>query len=478
MFGQRHRLRRRSAPSRKLTIALALAGSTAVVVVLVVGTVSQISPASGPYRRTVNRSFAALSAPLVAESSSSAADLAAVLRSGPSLDRAAFFGDLDTLASSTQTVARGFAAIVSPGPIAPEGGECAHALSGREAATARLRSALEGLLGGTTGEGRGAGDEAPAVSAMQSVGSALESDDAMWAACRTSLARSAGSARLKESVWVPDQSVWTASALDEFVAGVVGSATLAAAHDLTVMDEVTVPAPLQSSAGTVVLPPTTAISVRVVIADQGNVDEKAVTVTDSVAGASSPVAQSAGGTTSSHTRSLRIAAGAAASVTLPGLTVAPGDSYTLSVQATTPAGTSSSAASSLPIEISPAVTTTGLLTSASAIATGRSVTYTAQISASPGGLPPPKGTVTFQDDGATIPTCPSQPVSDAKATCSVVYPAAAVHAITAVYSGDPSRSASTSAPLIEKVTSAPSSPRGTSERRRAVGGVTSAPRAS
>jgi hypothetical protein len=429
------------------------------VAVLVTATALRISPASGSYRRTVDRGYAALVGPLVAQSNTSAGDLVQLLQKGPGLDRAAFFTDLDELAASSKDLERQFEAITPPDPVVDAGSECARAMQGRARASADLRSALEGVLGGGTGTGPGAGDEAAAIGAMRSIGLSLQSDDGLWVACRSALRHGAGSARLAASTWIKDPSLWSPGALTDFVASVTGAPTLAADHHLVIANIVTVPSPSpspSSGAGTTLVPATTELGVHVVLENQGNVDEEGVHLVASLgvsgtqAGARPPGVSSV----SLPKATFTVVAGASVALAFPTLTVAPGDSYALSIVATTPTTGPSPLTMSVPVTVDKAVAVVSLFSSSSAVTVGRTVTYTAEVSASLSGLPAATGTVTFDDDGSPIPSCARQPVGDTQANCSVSYDEANMHAVTALYSGDPSRSASTSAPLIEKVTGA------------------------
>jgi len=86
-------------------------------------------------------------------------------------------------------------------------------------------------------------------------------------------------------------------------------------------------------------------------------------------------------------------------------------------------------------------TTTGITASASSIASGASVVFTATITAAAGSEGSPTGTVTFLD-GATA--LGSGTVSSGAATFSTTALANGIHSITAVYSGDPAFGTSTS----------------------------------
>ena len=94
--------------------------------------------------------------------------------------------------------------------------------------------------------------------------------------------------------------------------------------------------------------------------------------------------------------------------------------------------------------------TTTLISSASTITVGTSVTFTATVTASSG---TPTGTVTFLDGGSTLGT---GSLVSGVATFSTSALAAGAHSITASYGGDASYSASVSSVLTETLQAAPS----------------------
>lgn len=440
-------------------MVLAAAGLTAIVVVLVAGAVSQISPASSSYRRTIDRGYAALAATVVAQSNSSAAQLSSFLRQGPGLDRPTFFSDLDALAAQSDQQWTRLHQITPPTPAVGAASDCASAFAGRAEAAAKLRNALEGVVGGRTGSSNAVGDQAGTVATMESVASSLESDDALWAQCRSSMRRGPGSARLPASAWVPDPSLWSPVSVSNFVAAVVGSPTLVATHQLVILDAVTNPAASQGSPGAPVVPATTSLEVQAVLEDGGNVDETGVAAVASLTASSAQATPGGGSSGSVPARGpIDLSAGRSIALTFPSLAVSPGASYTLKISATS-ASAAGATTVSLPVAISQAVTTTIVYSSASPIEAGGKVTYAATVSSSVAGLPSAGGTVAFSDDTTPIAGCGAQPVRHGQATCTVEYPAPGVHAITAAYSGDPVRSASTSASFIEKIVSAPASGR-------------------
>ena len=94
---------------------------SAVVVIVAVSSVAQISNTSGPYRRTVDRGYAALAAPLVAQSNVAGVALFAFLHDAASLGRLAFFSDLDSFASDASSLQHQYDAITPPDPVNGDG---------------------------------------------------------------------------------------------------------------------------------------------------------------------------------------------------------------------------------------------------------------------------------------------------------------------------------------------------------------------
>jgi hypothetical protein len=105
-------------------------------------------------------------------------------------------------------------------------------------------------------------------------------------------------------------------------------------------------------------------------------------------------------------------------------------------------------ASGTPRIVIRAVTATTVASSANPLVVGGQVTYTAAVSPVPDG-----GTVAFEDAGAAISGCGSQPVdtTTGMASCQVSYATTGSHAVTVIYSGDAAFTASTSARLGQQV---------------------------
>ena len=324
-----------------------------IVVVLAVGAVTQIGPASAPARRAVDRSFAALAAPIVAQSNASGSALGSLLAHGAALERVTFFSDLATIAGAVDEDDRLFGTLSPPAPSGKALTLCGNSMSGRRRAVARAEDALERLLGGR--QGIGGGDEATTAASLVTVGRMLSAADASWAACRRSLLRAPGSARLPTSRWVVRPSLWGEEAVGRLTAALVSSSSLAAVHRLGIVFVSTAPPSVPGGAGVSVVEPTDALAVKVVVANQGNVDEKAVHLA---------VRAVTSRGTQSPPRSAVTSMGAGDAVTLvpPALSVRPGTSYVVTVTATA-VGASTSTTLSLRVSSVPPPPTTTTTTS-------------------------------------------------------------------------------------------------------------------
>jgi hypothetical protein len=327
--------------------------AVAAIVILAVGAVAQIGPSSGPDRRVVDRSFAVLANAIVAQSNASGVALNALLVHGPGLLRTTFFSDLDSLSVETGQADRRFAALTPPDPAGATVRQCGATMVDRQRAATEVGNALQRLLGGR--QGLGGGDEAEAAGALGSAGSLLTSADASWEACRRTLLRSAGSARLRTSTWMSDPSLWTQGSLGPFVVALVSSASLAPVHRLSLLALSTDPASVPGRSGVSVLPPTSALRVHVVLADVGNVDEPGVVIVVSA------VPQGTSRVPPPVRERVGVDAGGASALSLPPLQVGPGRSYALQITATAPGGATASMSVDVRVSVvppSPTTTTT------------------------------------------------------------------------------------------------------------------------
>jgi len=101
--------------------------------------------------------------------------------------------------------------------------------------------------------------------------------------------------------------------------------------------------------------------------------------------------------------------------------------------------------------ITQATTTTTLSSSANPAVTGQAITFTATVARDAPATGAPSGTVTFSDNGTTIPGCLNVPVVQGVATCSTTYMNVGSATIAAAYSGDANDVASTASTLNQTV---------------------------
>ena len=397
---------------------------SAVVVVLAVSAVAQIGSASGPYRRTVDRGYAALAGPLVDASNASGAQLVSFLHDGASLGRIAFFSTLDALASDTAAQRRRYDTITPPDPVTTVG--CASAIAGRAAAVSTLRGALEGVLGGRTGLGvvdqgaaatavAGAGD-APAVRRRVVGGvpprAAPRSGVGGSSRRRCGCATRACSVPRRSAGWWRTwrgRGPWRRCTTSLFS---TSSRTLPRwpARRLS-------PWPPPGASSPTSWWPTAATWTRRAWRSAGWRPPRA---------RAEPRARAA------HRRPRRRAVHDGGAPRLRGAArvllhgggrggVPPCHRHRTAGDALGPGP----GAAGGHLDVGDVLTARRRQ--------GRPVTFIAELTSSLSGVGTPTGTVAFDDDGATIPGCGARPVHDAQATCPATYPAASIHAITAAY---------------------------------------------
>ena len=305
--------------------------AVAVVLVVVIGGAFEVNGASGPYRRDVNRSYAAQGSILVDQSNRTGAALRALLRAAPGLRRTALVHSLDAVSSSADDTATSAASLAPPEPTVAG---LPQVLSDRARAVDQVRSALTGLLGLGPG-GRVVLTSDQAAARISGAGDLLATADRTYASVRRRFAVAPGNARLPRSRWVTGRRSWTSAPVDATVQAVSASRTLAPVHRVVLqpgtvhITPAAVP-PVRPGGPSVVLP-TRGLGVSAVVANRGNVGETAVEVS-ATADPSGP-----GRASTTDTR-VSVRAGRSVAVSLPTLAVAPGVTYTLTVGVTPPPG--------------------------------------------------------------------------------------------------------------------------------------------
>lgn len=437
--------------SHHLRRGVAVTVAAAVVVALAVGLAGQVDRQSLPYRRSVDRSFASLLGPLGAQSVVTAEQVAATLDGVASTTRTALLTALAVEARTAAQTATTAQADVPPFPSAPAAGDCLQALTERATAVADARQAVSDALGGPTGTSTGG--PGAATTLMASAAAAAQAGDADWAACRASLRRSAGAARLRSSSWETG-GTWQEPALDADLAAVGAAPRLAAAPGLNIDAVTTVPAALAASGSppTYLIPATASARVLVVLTNTGNVTLPAVDVQVTAQGPV-PDVRGAAAARRGTGRTATLAAGASASLTVGGLAVEPGATTVLTASAMTVGGATVAPPVSVTVSVAQAVSTAAVTAAPQTVRPGRPVTYTATITGSLAATGVPTGTVAFEDAEVPVPGCTAQPLRHGTATCTVTYPAAGFHSITVTYGGTAAIAGTTSPAITETVAS-------------------------
>ncbi len=176
-----------------------------------------------------------------------------------------------------------------------------------------------------------------------------------------------------------------------------------------------------------------------------------VTLTATVsAGGATPlgtVSFSANGTTIAGCGSQPVSSGTATCVTPFAAADSP-VSLTATFTGATGSGQTTSTSSPQTLTINKGISSTKLNVSNTAPVAGGSVTYTATVTPGTPGPTKPSGAVRFLDGGKAISSCAAQPLTagstGSTATCTLSYPGAGSHSITAQYLGDANFTGSTS----------------------------------
>jgi hypothetical protein len=314
-------------------VAAILAG--ALLLALLIGGLVQMGPALGPYRRSVDASFAQQADDLVAQNNATGLQLDRLLQDMPSAKRDALQSELGAMAGDAATQATQATALTPPSPAGGAGDDLVRALTLRAQGLSQLQVALDGLLGLSPYAPTGAlTSSAQATAEVVAAGAALQAGDRAYATGRRALRVAPGHARLPRSVWVTHPGDWSAAGAGTLVDELARSSSLTPSHHLQMVtvglspQPVPPPTPGGPAGGATTVPPTRSLTVSVVLANRGNVTEHHVVVWASTG--PGPVAREA----------ITVDPGNTAAVTLPPLPVSPGHTYALTVALRVPPGES------------------------------------------------------------------------------------------------------------------------------------------
>jgi hypothetical protein len=362
------RSRRRLAP---FAPALIISG---LVLFLLIGGVLFIGQGSGPFRSSVDQSFAQQADALAVQSNASGASFRSLMSDMPRKSRPPLEQALDALVSGTALAAQEADALTPPSPVGSIGASFQLALADRARAAGDLRHAVNGLLGlaplPSVGAARASGvastpsgavpaalSAAQATTAISAILPLLDEADGAYAGARAALAAGPGNARLVRSRWVRETVIFSAAAVGTLVDELTGSPTLAPDNDVRLVavrlspPVVPSPPPIPGQAapppvtpGVSVLSPTDRLLVTPSIDNVGNVAEPRLALTVTL----QPLPK---GKITILRRTVSLAPGASVAVSLPSLKVRPGATYGLTVTVNPPAGQTDLSAVSVPATV-------------------------------------------------------------------------------------------------------------------------------
>ncbi|HWE65594.1 MAG TPA: hypothetical protein VG298_03010 [Acidimicrobiales bacterium] len=338
----RRRSRRRSVSGRLVVLICAL-----ILTALVIGGLTQVSRQSGPYDAMVNRSLAAQGGVVAQQSNATAIEVRHLMATMESQDRQMVQSELDSVVQ--QTADQSSRADVLGTAAGGWQAELDGVFADRAQAASALRAAIDGLLGmhplplaGAPAQGA-TGSATPtllsaseATNRIAAAGALLTRSDRSYQSVRRALARAAGHGKLPPSSWVAQAQAWQIGAVATQVDLVSTSTSLAATHRLVLTTVGLTPQALPPPSGAVspaisILSPTRTLTVSVVLANLGSVDQRHASVQFTLA----PLA---GGATVTKTRSATVTSGGSVVLTPVTLAVKPGQSYQLTVGIILPAG--------------------------------------------------------------------------------------------------------------------------------------------
>jgi hypothetical protein len=338
-----------------------------IVVVLVIGGLTQVSRQSAGYDANSNRTLASLGSVVVYESNATAGEVNTLIGNLPNQSRQVLQEDLDSAVRQTSDdSAKADLAAGNPSPQSLHG-QFAEVFAERAQSMENLRAAIDGYLGLHSTPPAGSPDalattvasSSPTLSAGQAsnrisaAGALLRRADAQYDTVRRSLAAAVGHGRLPASVWVSDPQDWQVGTVAATVDLMATSSTLAVTHNLVLrtvrLNPPALPTPQGTAAGIQVISPVTQFGVGVVVANEGSVDEPHATVHLSMANQTT-------GATKTRTLSTPIALGATVALPTATFGVKPGTTYVLTITIVLPPGQTSALATATQttVQVAPA----------------------------------------------------------------------------------------------------------------------------
>jgi len=356
-------------------------------VVVVVGSLAEINAQSAGYRASINTGYSALASRVVIESNQTGRQLATLVNEAPNLAniplpnavgqtaRSEIQQGLDRAVTDSARQATEASQLVPPYPTGNVGAGLTGVMATRATAVARLRTAVDQMLGmsplpiagspsSTTTTTSAAPLQSPemASQAMRAAGVLIQTADAAYRLLASDARHQPTPIRLPRSAWVTSPAADAALGpvrLAAFAPSLNASVPLYPFHQLVLTAVGISPAAVASGGpGTVgdgcaaaaqtagpgpaptVLPPTGTVTVDATVTNCGTVDESDVEATQTLtladpSGTALPPAGARGA--SSHVK-VSVPAGSSVALDLPPLPVAGGHLYTLEVSISIPFG--------------------------------------------------------------------------------------------------------------------------------------------
>jgi hypothetical protein len=332
--------RRSRRRSNRSTAGLVLAGILILVLGgLAINGVIKGASDSQSYLELVNRSFVTQANVIVAHQQVQSDELHRILVRAPKMSRRELAGSLEALMVSTQADAKAAENSLPPNPTGQLGQRFVHVIEERAIAVHVIGLTIERLLGiavtppgATTPKVRPLLTTSVATARLSGAGAALVRADRQVGPLRYSFAHAPGHSQLHRSVFVPDRSLVSATAMAGLVSELEASSTLAIVHQLELSSVSLRPAALPTStSSTTNLPPATSLRVTALLQNAGTVTEPGIVVTASL----TPVN---GGKAASVSARGTAQPGGSLALALPAMALSPGTTVTLKVTVSTPPG--------------------------------------------------------------------------------------------------------------------------------------------
>jgi hypothetical protein len=347
-------------PRRDLTPFVLVLVAGAVVLFLLVGGLASVGRSSGAYHTAIDESFGAQARVLVAQSNSVGAQLERDFADISTFDRPQLSQALDAVVFGADSVALDATRLAGPAPEGQVAEDFIEAMTSRASGANRLRSAIDGLLALTPSEPLGSATSpspnppravtvAQAANSVTAVGRLLIGADRSYARARREFRVVPGGSTLPQSVWVNDQLLWEAGAVQTTINQLSSSPQLSPVVDVQLVavdlsPPVLPPVPAVAGQATTTplprgvsqIPPTCSAAVTAVVDNEGFVVATRVGVRASVQAVT-------GGAPFVVERRVTLGPAADVALALPSMPVEPGTTYTLNVTVDPPAGQSGSA---------------------------------------------------------------------------------------------------------------------------------------